>query len=260
MNNLTRVGIPEDMLQRRRSTQQRTDINFLKNTPVVYYQPVVEAGNSAMTCYLEALGSIRDAQGALLPPAAFLRPLCDQRLFPSFIAGVLDQVFRFQRTSRLIVPVSISVPSHCLTEEVYTRVFQTLAYFAVNPSSLLIEITEDKRGGNNPGLADSMHAMHTLGIRFVLDNFTGEKVQYQTLQQLPFSLVKLNRVFFMNQHTSELAFICNRLLGFGVKQVVVEGGSDAEVGRVLTLRRCVPGIQVWLRGYPNGGGGEPNVA
>lgn len=128
---------------------RRSHIQHLEDGAVqMVYQPIVDLRTGKLKS-VEALARLRNADGKLIPPDAFLAAFGSDSLLRLFRLG-LEQVcqdFRTwsERSQALHLPVGLNLPPDGLTDNAYRDcIFETLSRWKLPASFLTLEMLETK--------------------------------------------------------------------------------------------------------------------
>ncbi len=168
---------------------------------VVHYQPVVELATVRIIGF-EALVRWNHPDRGLLRPADFL-PLAEEtgfilelsRTVLQLAANALVQWQRaFPRQPRLWVSVNVS--ASCIDHPPFVDwVEETLAATGLQPSDLVLEITETVLVNETQQTVGNLARLKELGVRLALDDFGTAFSSISYLRQFPFDHLKIDTSF-----------------------------------------------------------------
>lgn len=202
----------------------------------LYFQPVVHLGTGAAHHY-EALLRLRQADGTVLPPAAFLGAAERFRLMPVIDHWVLDSALSLlEKHPRLHLFVNLSGQS--LSDETLLAYAETrLRLCSDKARRLAFEITETAAVRDMERVRLWMGQLKALGCRFALDDFGIGFSSFAYLRALPADYVKIDGSFIRNLDTDptnrslvEAMYTAAHTLG---KVVVAEWVENEAIGQVL---------------------------
>ena len=212
----------------------------------VYYQPIVHV-LSRKICAYEALARWEDPEFGFLSPADFIGVLEDARLIHKLDVFILRKVCAQLRISKdygfPIVPVSINLSA--LDFQVLNMPEFASEALKINnlPTNLLnIEITERALGENRKEIYNVLEKFKRNGFEIWLDNFGSKYSSLNVLEEIDFDLLKIDRHFLQNFHTSKrsrliLKNIMNMAKELGIK-TLMEGVEDEIVLEFLRQTGC----------------------
>ena len=200
----------------------------------VYYQPIVRADTERICCE-EALSRWNDPGRGFLMPFRFIPPLEENGLMYKLNLTVVERVLKDRkRREELgipVVPVSVNLSRndflHCdMVQEIAARV-EAAGY---TPDVLRIEITESAFVANQELLGRAVKRFRDRGFRVWMDDFGSEYSTLNLLQNLDFSLVKIDMNFMNNMAVGEK----NHIIVSNMIRMIRELGSGTLMEGVET--------------------------
>ncbi len=183
------------------------------------YQPIIDLTDGTVVL-AEALVRLRDSDGGLLLPRAFL-PVCEDtglvlELDRQVIARVLREISRLRAGERGRCPiVSINVSSRTLTDPRFpATVADLLTECGLEGGGLAFELTEPTLPVGGSGVDATVAGLAEMGIGIGLDNFGTGSTALSTLTTLEIDYVKLDATF--------LAAAASSAAGMSVNKAVVD--------------------------------------
>jgi diguanylate cyclase (GGDEF)-like protein len=167
---------------------------------VLDYQPVVHLETGALVG-LEALVRWQHPVWGLLPPSGFISTAEDNGAIisiGSFVLGTAaEQLERWQRSFErpdlwMAVNVSVNELEHLGFAD---RVESVLDRTGLDPTSLVLEVTETILAAPAGGAAEALAAVRLTGVRVALDDFGTGYSSIGYLRQLPIDILKVDRSF-----------------------------------------------------------------
>ncbi|HWA94259.1 MAG TPA: EAL domain-containing protein [Terracidiphilus sp.] len=214
----------------------RTYRKFLENASVqMLYQPIVDLRTGKLRG-VEALARLRDDDGNLISPGAFLPAFGNAGLLTLFQLG-LDQACRDLLSWRAQEPeetffVSINLPPNGLTQDVYRNsVFEILARWNLPGSILALEMLEDKDTLDIASRDARIAEFQNAGIRIAQDDLGSGFSSLLRMDRVACDDVKIDQALVrgtLQRPVRALEFIYHLTLlaqGFGAL-VTVEGLED----------------------------------
>lgn len=160
------------------------------------YQPIVKVEDGSLRGY-EALIRWNHPDLGMIAPNEFI-PIAEHNgLIVPIGEWVLREVCRMLSDAgdRGLV-MSLNVSTVQLLEKGFAAtVLNTLAEFNVNPSSLELEITESVICRSFELAVAVLSRLRAAGVRIALDDFGVGYSSYNTLKQLPFQCLKIDKTF-----------------------------------------------------------------
>ena len=168
---------------------------------VLEYQPVVEL-NTGELVGLEALVRWQHPTRGLLPPSSFIELAEETGAILSIGAWVLEKAAhqlhgwqrRYGRASVVDVGQRLGVPARS-TELRDRRSARSLQAADVDPSSIVVEVTESVLADPEGGATEVLNTLRAAGVRIALDDFGTGYSSVGYLRQLPVDFLKIDRSF-----------------------------------------------------------------
>jgi diguanylate cyclase (GGDEF)-like protein len=223
---------------------------------LLMYQPIV-AMHGFETTGLEALLRWRRPDGRIATATEFIPVAEKSGLIHELTGWVLRTAattaagWRAQGWQRASVAVNVSPPQFFESDFV-EQVARTLEATGLPPSALELEITETVVQTGSATI-ESLHQLRALGVSIALDDFGMGYSSLTSLEQLPITRVKLDRMLIAGVDTNPRSAAIVRSIvalchGLGL-QVVAEGVERA--AQLEFLARCGPlGVQGYLLAHP----------
>jgi diguanylate cyclase (GGDEF)-like protein len=241
---------------------------------VAMYQPIVSlwhgarpteagqgvhgGGDHGWVAGVEALARVRRPDGTLMQPAEFIEVAEDTGLIVQVDRWMLREAVRQLKewTSEGAddICASVNVSARTLAQLDFDRfVLRALDEHHIDPSRLLIELTEGSLVPGGSIAQDAMVRLKRAGIATVIDDFGTGYSSLAYLQQLPVSLVKIDRSF-VNRLGSSLpaSAIVRAVIDLAHAHghaVTAEGVETEEQADILRSMGC-DNAQGWLFGRP----------
>ena len=223
---------------------------------LLMFQPIVSL-QVFETTGLEALLRWRRPDGRIATAAEFIPVAEKSGLIHELTGWVLRSAastvagWRAQGWARACVAVNVSPPQFFESDFV-ERVARTLEATGLPPSALELEITETVVQTGSATI-ESLHQLRALGVSIALDDFGMGYSSLTSLEQLPITRVKLDRLLVAGVDTNPRSAAIVRSIvalchGLGL-QVVAEGVERA--AQLEFLAQCGPlGVQGYLLAAP----------
>ena len=210
---------------------------------VLFYQPIVD-GITGRTCGAEALVRWNHPERGLLPPGEFI-PVAEMS---DLIVRLGDWVIR-EACHEAARWVELGLDGHFVTVNISSRHFRTdlvstvaaaLREHGLDPSMLVIELTESTAVEDVGLVADRLRELRQIGVKAAIDDFGTGYCGLQYLGDLPVSTLKLDRSFVQAMTPRSAAIVAAtiamaRSLGMSM---VAEGVETAEQQRLLERQGC----------------------
>ncbi len=224
---------------------------------VLHYQPKFNAPNGPIMG-VEALVRWQHPQRGLVPADEFI-PLAEKTgLIVPLGAWVLDEACRqmaqWQREGHAGWTVAVNLSALQFGHAaLIDTVRETLARHALDPRSLMLEITESTAMRDVDASLQILQQLDAMGVRISIDDFGTGYSSLLYLKRLPASELKIDRGFVRDlAHDTEDAAIVSAIVALGQTlnlRIVAEGVETAEQQAFLTRLGC-HSLQGYLLGRP----------
>lgn len=223
----------------------------------LHYQPVCNLESGEIEAY-EALVRWQPETGPLLPPAEFI-PLAEESgLIVAIGEWVLrtacSDAVRWQKEEKVGMRVAVNVSARQLAVPTFVPALRrVLADTGLDPSLLVLEITESIFCGDDPIMNASIGELDRAGIRMAMDDFGTGYSSLAYLKRLPIAELKIDRAFVRQLETDDgdraiVTAILSMARALGLH--VIAEGVETE-GQLAFLRECgCEAAQGFLIGRP----------
>ncbi|HEY5024673.1 MAG TPA: EAL domain-containing protein [Acidimicrobiales bacterium] len=164
------------------------------------YQPVIQLGDGTVQS-VEALLRWRRPSGVVVAPDEFIPALEDSGLIVEVGAFVLQEACRqtqLWHDAGLPTAVSVNVsPRQFETGTLVDEIQSALEGSGLDPTSLILEMTETTLMRDSYESAVRLRALKDLGIRLAIDDFGTGYSSLAYLQQFPVDILKIDRTFIL---------------------------------------------------------------
>ncbi|MFK4100132.1 putative bifunctional diguanylate cyclase/phosphodiesterase [Streptomyces sp. NPDC019531] len=190
----------------RAKLQAGLDSAPIETSFLVLYQPIVELTSGRISGF-EALLRWPHATRGMVMPEQFITLAEESGQIVPLGAWVLDQaaaeavrweesVHRDGTTNRKTPYISVNVsPRQFRDEEFYDVVRRALDLSGIDPSSLVLELTESVLMYNDERILREMSSLTDLGIRIAIDDFGTGYSSLSYLREFPISILKIDKSF-----------------------------------------------------------------
>ena len=233
----------------------------------VYYQPVYSLHQQRFVT-LEALSRLRHPELGWISPDIFIRLAEKNHLITQITELQLRRVCRFLcenpalRASIANVKINLS-PLDLIQSESGSHLVRILGEYGLPCSCFQFEITETVATEYSASLTRVAESLQTAGIGLCLDDFGSGYANLNTVMQLPFSVIKLDRSLLFHICTDKNAAVTFRIVngtwsGGAAEDktvsVVLYPQADGTASGTLDAS-YVPQIMLPAPGYENTAGG-----
>lgn len=183
------------------SLQARIDAALANGEIYLVYQPKITLGAGEVVG-LEALVRWDDPEKGAIPPDLFIRQ-CESagrmlHLTRYVLRAALLAGGAFE-TDRLALPMAVNISSTLLHDrEIVGVVTEVLEETGFDPARLTLEVTETYRIANLTTAQQVLAELAALGPKLSMDDFGVGAASFEALLRLPFSEIKIDRLFVSN--------------------------------------------------------------
>ena len=214
----------------------------------VHYQPIVELRDGTVVGF-EALLRWRDADGQFHPVPEVISLAEETGLIVPISRFVLGEACRqaleWIGPSGAPMYLAVNVSATQLEGGSVARdVRAALRQSGLDPSSLVIEITESTLIDDSLAAARELRQLRKLGVRLALDDFGTGYSSLSRLRRLPFDIVKIDRSFVSRITQEQEGAVVQSILEMAATmglEVVAEGIETQAQLLALRARGCVLG-------------------
>ena len=210
---------------------------------VLFYQPIIDT-RTGRTSGAEALVRWNHPERGLLPPGEFV-PVAEQshlivELGDWVIREACLEVARWETLGCTGQFVAVNVSSRHFHEDLVSTVTAALRESGIEPSQLVVELTESTAVDDVELVAERLRELRQLGVKAAIDDFGTGYCGLQYLGDLPVSTLKLDRSFVQAMTPRSAAIVAAtiamaRSLGM---TLVAEGVETADQRRFLENQGC----------------------
>ena len=227
----------------------------------VHYQPQVALATGRVVG-VEALVRWQHPERGLVPPGDFI-PLAEESgLVVPLGREVLRQAcaqaaaWREQLPGAESLVLSVNFAAEQLNDEdAVEQVRRTLRETGLDPSGLLLEITESTAMSDADVVLDRLQALKELGLQLAIDDFGTGYSSLLQLRRFPLDQLKVDRGFvadMVQESTARMIVDASVRLGLALGlDVVAEGVETVDVAQALSDLGCEVGQGfLWSRALP----------
>lgn len=219
-----------------------------KDQMELYYQPVVNLSTREIVG-VEALLRWNHPRHGLVAPSDFL-PLAEESgliigLGRWILREALGQLgeWRSTRDQLKALSMSVNVSGRQLEDEAFIRdVSKALAVSGVDPSLLVLEITESTLMRETEDMIEKLSALKALGVQLAIDDFGTGYSSLGYLQHFPIDILKVDRSFVsgITDHSRQAA-LAEAVVRMGTTldlETIAEGVESEEQAVQLQALGC----------------------
>ena len=161
----------------------------------LHYQPLHDASTKKLLGF-EALLRVRDDDGSLISPAAFIPVAEEMGLMPQLGGWVLSCACRDAARWPQNLRIAVNLSPQQFQSGIIDVVESALRESGLDPSRLELEITESLFIRDPSAVAQTLHQLKAFGVRIVMDDFGTGYSSLSYLWQFPFDKLKVDRSCF----------------------------------------------------------------
>jgi diguanylate cyclase (GGDEF)-like protein/PAS domain S-box-containing protein len=213
---------------------------------VAWYQPIADL-KSGKTVACEALIRWQHPQKGILLPRDFLGVAEETGLIAQLDKIVLREAVRQNKLWQkagldpIIVCVNMSMPQFKQNDFV-KKVQKILHQYQLEPQYLDLELTEKTAIENMEESINVIRELRNLGVQISIDDFGTGYSSLTYLRQLPIDMVKIDRSFVREIHTSQdAAGVCQSVIGLVQNlrfKTIAEGVENQLQLEILKSQNC----------------------
>jgi diguanylate cyclase (GGDEF)-like protein len=215
----------------------------------IYTQPIVELKTGAVSRE-EVLVRMRNDQGDIIPPAAFLPTAERFGLIGDIDRLVVDKALDLAKDGRA---VAINLSSHSLGDAAITQRVGAAISAGLDPSLISFEVTETSALSNLRTAIEFGNRLERLGCELALDDFGTGFGSFTYLGHLPVQTINIDAEFVCDLHEGHSNYHLVRLLvelAKALGQATVAEGVDKPETLVVLRQLGVDHVQGYFLGEP----------
>ncbi len=216
----------------------------------LHYQPFVDLASGSVIGY-EALMRWHHPERGTISPATFI-PLAEETgLIVPIGRWLLDVAFAQLKawqsldSSTATLSMSVNLSGRQLEDDdIVDDITRALALADLDPSTVIIELTESIAVEESPALVEKLDRIRALGVGLHADDFGAGFASYAALQSLPFTGVKIDRSLVAGldgtspeRARAQIRSIIDMAKGTGM-HVIAEGVETADQVNELRALDC----------------------
>ncbi len=222
--NRIHVAHPEDAtIQERRNQMQwigRLEEALAVDAFVLYVQPIVPVLDSLQRRHYEVLIRLREENGEIIPPMAFIPAAERYGFMPKLDRWVIENTFKaFTKIWHEVseeTHFSINISGASLGDAGTKQFIRGLfGEYGVPYRTITFEITETEAVGNMTNALSFINEFRALGCRFALDDFGCGLSSFSYLQNMPIDYLKIDGSFVHDIHLNAI----NRAMVDAINQI-----------------------------------------
>lgn len=197
-----------------------------------WFQPIVRA-DSGSVVGAEALARIRTSDGIVHQPGEFIEVAETSGLIVPFGLVILEQALDWVRQQRVAEPdlyVTVNVAVRQFADREFADcVIEALAQRSLDPSALILEVTERTVLGLHSPAVRVLESLRAHGIRIAIDDFGTGYSSFTGLRRSEADMIKIDRSFIsgMLANHDDLAIVSAIIhIAHDLNRIVIAEGVE----------------------------------
>lgn len=182
----------------------KRELNLESTQYQVWFQPIHSIQKGKFT-YMEALSRLTGTELGDIPPGEFVEVAERRGLIEKLGFVAFEKVCKFIADNRdLVDAVSINFSVYQMTNpKLVETVLETIKRFHLNPSNIIMEITESIFIDDYEMVFKNMTELANAGVMFYLDDFGTGYSNLSNVVTLPFKTIKMDRSLVLMMEDSQ---------------------------------------------------------
>ena len=210
---------------------------------ILHYQSTIDSSTGSI-CSMEALVRWQRPHHGMVPPSEFIdfaeRSALIIDIDKWVIRSAARQLQQWEHDEMFgPLPMSVNISGrHFDSKDFVDNVLNPLAEFGVDPSRLILEITESALLGDLQHAAVKLQALRDVGVNIAIDDFGTGYTSLAYLRALPFDILKIDRSFIADQSAEsfvKLIIETGHLVG---ARITAEGVETIDQVHMLARLGC----------------------
>lgn len=224
-----------EQMRKEKSMEQMLDEAMKEDRIEVFYQPIFSTKAKKFVS-AEALVRMRDRDGNLVPPGAFISVAEANGKILQLGEVVFEKVCRFFTKEQLeqyglhYIEVNLSVVQ-CGYPGLADDYIGIMEKYQINPKYINLEITESASMAAKKTLLENMRRLMEYGVYFSLDDFGTGQSNLNYIVDMPVNIVKFDRemsqAFFQDEKAKYVMNAAMQMI-HGMKLKIVSEGIETE--------------------------------
>lgn len=224
-----------EQMRKEKNMEQMLDEAMKEDRIEVFYQPIFSTKAKKFVS-AEALVRMRDREGNLVPPGAFISVAEANGKILQLGEIVFEKVCRFFTKERLeqyglhYIEINLSVVQ-CGYPELADDYIGIMEKYQINPQYINLEITESASMAAKKTLLENMRRLMEYGVYFSLDDFGTGQSNLNYIVDMPVNIVKFDRemsqAFFQDEKAKYVMNAAMQMI-HGMKLKIVSEGIETE--------------------------------
>ena len=204
--------------------------NIKKETVTPYFQGIFSPEDTTVPYKFESLMRLKDSEGRVLSPAAFMEKSKEYRLYTQLMSQMIDKVFEVMSNNDVNVSLNLSYVDICNTE-LCDKLIQKVKKMKIG-KRLTVEIVESEQILDIDMVNAFIFALKKNGVKIAIDDFGSGFSNFDTIVDLDIDYVKLDGSLVSRIHDKKYRIILESMVkichDLGVK-TIAEYISDESI-------------------------------
>lgn len=246
-----------EQMRNEKNMEQMLDEAMKEDRIEVFYQPIFSTKAKKFVS-AEALVRMRDRDGNLVPPGAFISVAEATGKILQLGEIVFEKVCRFFTKEQLeqyglhYIEVNLSV-IQCGYPGLADDYIGIMEKYQINPKFINLEITESASMAAKKTLLENMRRLMEYGVYFSLDDFGTGQSNLNYIVDMPVNIVKFDRemsqAFFQDEKAKYVMNAAMQMI-HGMKLKIVSEGIETEEQYLAMEELCIDYIQGYYFSKP----------
>ena len=246
-----------EQMRKEKSMEQMLDEAMKEDRIEVFYQPIFSTRAKKFVS-AEALVRMRDRDGNLVPPGAFISVAEANGKILQLGEIVFEKVCRFFTKEQLeqyglhYIEVNLSV-IQCGYPGLADDYIGIMEKYQINPKYINLEITESASMAAKKTLLENMRRLMEYGVYFSLDDFGTGQSNLNYIVDMPVNIVKFDRemsqAFFRDEKAKYVMNAAMQMI-HGMKLKIVSEGIETKEQYLAMEELCIDYIQGYYFSKP----------
>lgn len=246
-----------EQMRNEKNMEQMLDEAMKEDRIEVFYQPIFSTKAKKFVS-AEALVRMRDRDGNLVPPGAFISVAEATGKILQLGEIVFEKVCRFFTKEQLeqyglhYIEVNLSV-IQCGYPGLADDYIGIMEKYQINPKFINLEITESASMAAKKTLLENMRRLMEYGVYFSLDDFGTGQSNLNYIVDMPVNIVKFDRemsqAFFQDEKAKYVMNAAMQMI-HGMKLKIVSEGIETQEQYLAMEELCIDYIQGYYFSKP----------
>ncbi|MDR0664799.1 MAG: EAL domain-containing protein [Helicobacteraceae bacterium] len=212
---------------------------------LAYYQPIVRASDAQIVKY-EALMRLRDANGRIYQPAAFLDLAKRSRYYPELTKRIFAATLKMFNDRIEAVAVNLA-PEDMQNRETMAYIGSLIANFSA-PSRITLEVTESEMIEDYVTAIQAMGELKKIGAKIAIDDFGSGYSNFAYLIRFQADYIKIDGSIVREIDKNEKAYQTLAAIVDFAKRLGVETIAEFVADESIARKTKEAGVDYW-QGY-----------